>query len=167
MPYPESEVLNQLVARVFQIDDVTLGEPARGLIARDRGHFRGEDTVEAYDQLAEALRGYEITPLFRKDGEQPVIYLVPRKPEAKPTRVSVNILLFVLTVLSVMLVGAQPEGTPPPDLLGQLWFSARSILTGWPYAASLMSILLAHEVGHYLMSRHHKARATLPYFIPL
>lgn len=167
MPYPESEVLNQLVARVFQIDDVTLGEPARGLIARYRGHFRGEDTVAAYDQLAESVRGYEITPLFRKDGDQPVIYLVPRKPEAKPTRVSVNILLFVLTVLSVMLVGAQPEGTPPTDLLGQLWFSARSILTGWPYAASLMSILLAHEFGHYLMSRHHKARATLPYFIPL
>jgi membrane-associated protease RseP (regulator of RpoE activity) len=82
-------------------------------------------------------------------------------------RVSVNILLFALTVLSVMLVGAQPEGTPPPDLAGQLLFTAKFILTGWPYAASLMSILLAHEFGHYLMSRHHRTRATLPYFIPL
>jgi membrane-associated protease RseP (regulator of RpoE activity) len=167
MPYPESEVLNQLVARVFDIEDVTLGEPGRGLIARYRGRFHGDDTAGAYDQLAQSLKTYEITPLFRRDVDQSVVYLVPRKPEAKPARVSVNILLFVLTVLSVMLVGAQPEGTPPPDFLGQLAFTAQSILTGWPYAVSLMSILLAHEFGHYLMSRHHRTRATLPYFIPL
>lgn len=167
MPYPESEFLNQLVGRVFDIDDVTLGEPGRGLIARYRGQFRGEDTVAAFDQLTQSLQGYEITPLFRKHDEEPLIYLVPAKPEARPARVGVNILLFVLTVFSVMFVGAQPEGTPPPDLLGQVWFVARSILTGWPYAASLMAILLAHEFGHYLMSRHHKTRATLPYFIPL
>ena len=41
------------------------------------------------------------------------------------------------------------------------------MLSGWPYALSLMSILLAHEFGHYFMSRHHKTAATLPYFIPL
>jgi membrane-associated protease RseP (regulator of RpoE activity) len=167
MPFPESEILNQLVARVFRVDDVTVGEPARGLIARYRGHFYSDDTASAYDQLAQSLMPYEITPLFREDGNQPVIYLIPRKPQAKPTRVSVNILLFALTVLSVMLIGAQPQGNPPPDLPGQLWFMAQSILTGWPYAASLMSILLAHEFGHYLMSRHHGTRATLPYFIPL
>ena len=33
MTYPETDVLNRLVASVFRIEDVTLGEPARGLIA--------------------------------------------------------------------------------------------------------------------------------------
>lgn len=167
MAYPEPEVLNRLVGRIFHIDDVTLGEPARGLIARYRGRLQGDDSAAAYDQLAQSVEVYGITPLFRSEGGNAVIYLVPRKPEARAARVSVNILLFILTVLSVMMVGAQPSGSMPADPAGQALFLARSFLTGWPYAVSLLSILLAHEFGHYLMSRHHKTRATLPYFIPL
>ncbi len=167
MPVPETEVLNNLVSRVFHVEDVTLGEPARGLIARYRGHIISEDTVAAYDQLSDSLKNFEITPLFRMDKGQQVIYLVPRKPDPKPARVSVNIILFILTVLSVLYVGQQPVGEMPNDTLGQILFFAKALLSGWPYALSLMSILLAHEFGHYLMSRYHKTPATLPYFIPL
>lgn len=167
MSYPDTDVLNRLVASVFRIEDVTLGEPARGLIARYRGQLLRDDSGAAYDQLAELMQPYAITPLFRMDGNRQVIYLVPRKPEAKPARISVNILLFILTVFSVMLVGAQPTGSAPPDVKGQVLYFALAFLSGWPYAVSLMSILLAHEFGHYLMSRHHRTRATLPYFIPL
>lgn len=167
MSYPDTEILSNLVARVFRIEDVTPGEPARGLIARYRGRLLFEDTEAAYDRLAESLQTFGITPLFRKDRDQQVIYLVPRKPDPKPARVSVNIILFVLTVLSVMLVGAQPEGNLPADTPGQISYFAKALLSGWPYAVSLLSILLAHEFGHYLMSRHHHTRATLPYFIPL
>ena len=168
MAIPENEVLNNLVARVFRIEDVTLGEPARGLIARYRGHLLSEDTVTAYDQLADSLKPFGITPLFRMDKGQQVIYLTPRRAEPKPARVSINIILFILTVLSVMLAGGTaPSGAVPADLGGQLMYYIRTLLSGWPYALSLMSILLAHEFGHYLMSRHYKTPATLPYFIPL
>jgi membrane-associated protease RseP (regulator of RpoE activity) len=167
MPYPETEVLNSLVARVFATEDVTLGEPARGLIARYRGHLIMEDSEAAYDQLAESMKPFGITPLFRTDRGQQIIYLVPEKPDPKPTRVRVNVILFVLTVLSVLFVGGQPQGSFPSDLTGQINFVIAWLLSGWPYALSLMSILLAHEFGHYLMSRRHKTRATLPYFIPL
>ncbi len=168
MAIPETEVLNNLVSRVFRFDDVTLGEPARGLIARYRGHLVGEDSIAAYDQLAESLKPYDITPLFRMDKGQQVVYLTPRRPDPRPARLSVNIILFILTVLSVMLVGGTPPaGEPAPGLGGQLMYYLQTLLSGWPYALSLMSILLAHEFGHYLMSRHHKTRATLPYFIPL
>ena len=167
MHLPESEVLNSLVARVFRIEDVTLGEPGRGIIARYRGELLDKDSEAAYDRLAESLQAYEITPLFRMDEGRHVIYLVPRKPEAKTPRISVNIILFLLTVLSVMFVGSEPAGEMPADLMGQLWFMAKALPSGWQYAVSLLSILLAHEFGHYLMSRHHRTRATLPYFIPL
>ena len=165
MSYPETEVLNSRL-RVSHRGRA-LGEPARGLIACDRGHLIFQDSVAAYDQLAASLQPYDITPLFRVDKGQQIVYLVPRKPDPKPARVSVNIILFILTVISVMLVGSQPQGAMPADPTGQVLFLAKSLLSGWPYALSLMSILLAHEFGHYLMSRHHKTRATLPYFIPL
>jgi membrane-associated protease RseP (regulator of RpoE activity) len=50
--------------------------------------------------------------------------------------------------------------------MGQMLALAKAIFTGWPFAVSLLGILLAHEFGHYLMSRYHKTPATLPYFIP-
>ncbi|MCK7518189.1 MAG: site-2 protease family protein [Ignavibacteriales bacterium] len=34
------------------------------------------------------------------------------------------------------------------------------------YAAVLMTILVGHEMGHYLTCRRYGARATLPYFLP-
>ena len=168
MPIPEIEILNSLVSRVFRIDDFTIGDPAQGAIARYRGQLISEDSVSAYDQLADSLKPYDITPMFRLDHGQQLVFLAPKKPDPKPTRVSINIVLFILTVLSVMLVGAQQSVAPTsPGVLGQIIAFIQSMLTGWPYALSLMSILLAHEFGHYFMSRHHKTAATLPYFIPL
>jgi membrane-associated protease RseP (regulator of RpoE activity) len=38
---------------------------------------------------------------------------------------------------------------------------------GLAFAATLMGILLAHELGHYVMARYHKVAVSLPYFIPL
>jgi membrane-associated protease RseP (regulator of RpoE activity) len=38
---------------------------------------------------------------------------------------------------------------------------------GLPFALTLLSILLAHEMGHYVVGRLRKAPVSLPYFIPL
>ena len=168
MPIPEIEILNSLVSRVFRIEDFTMGDPAQGSIARYRGHLISEDSVSAYDQLADSLKPYDITPLFRLDHGQQLVFLTPKKPDPN-RRVFPPILFFSsLTVLSVMLVGAEQSVAPTlPGILGQVIAIFQTMLTGWPYALSLMSILLAHEFGHYFMSRHHKTAATLPYFIPL
>jgi len=39
-------------------------------------------------------------------------------------------------------------------------------LYGIWYCVAVMTILLAHEMGHYLMCRRYRIRATLPFFIP-
>ncbi|MBN1450786.1 MAG: site-2 protease family protein [Anaerolineales bacterium] len=167
MVFPETEVLTSLVARVFRIDDVTTLDPARGQLLRYRGHLLDEDSASAYDQLAASVNSYELTPLFRLEQGEQVIYIVKSPPKQKPANPWVNVILFILTVFSVMLAGATPEGPLPPDAGGQMLALLKSIFTGWPFALSLMGILLAHEFGHYLVSRYHKTPATLPYFIPL
>ncbi len=40
------------------------------------------------------------------------------------------------------------------------------LASGPVYSGAIMCILLAHEMGHYLMSRKYGVPATLPYFIP-
>lgn len=40
------------------------------------------------------------------------------------------------------------------------------LLLGIPFSTTLLTILLAHEMGHYLLCRYYGVRATLPFFIP-
>src|SRR5574342_1028678 len=103
MSYPDLDVLSSQVSRIFRIDDVTAGNP-REWIVRYRGQLLGDDSAAAYDQLAEAMRPYGITPLFRKGAEgRQVIFLAPVMQIPKPSRrVTINIVLFILTVLSMM-----------------------------------------------------------------
>lgn len=53
-----------------------------------------------------------------------------------------HIILFLLTIGSTFIVG------------------------GPLYSFAIMTILLAHEMGHYLMSKRYGIPSTLPYFIP-
>jgi len=41
-----------------------------------------------------------------------------------------------------------------------------ALLAGFPFALTLLTILLAHELGHYYACRHHHIRSTYPFFIP-
>ena len=58
--------------------------------------------------------------------------------------------LFVLTLITTSAVGALEYG----------------LAGGMLYSASLVLILLCHEMGHYLTARHYRVPASLPYFIP-
>jgi membrane-associated protease RseP (regulator of RpoE activity) len=168
MSLPEIDLLTSQVARIFRIDDVTAGDP-REWIVRFRGQLHSEDTVAAYDQLADAVRPFNLTPLFRKgeDGRQ-VIFLVnsPTAPRVN-RRVQVNVILFILTIISVMLTGVDipPEAVSANGSFPFLYL-LQNLFTGWPFALSMMGILFAHEMGHYLACRYYKVPATLPYFLP-
>lgn len=169
MSLPEMDVFTSHVSRIFRIEDVTAGEP-KEWIARYRGVLLHEDSAAAYDQLADALRPYKVTPLFRKEqGGKQLIYLVQSPPVPKLTsNLLLNVILFILTFLSMMVTRVEASPAAP---LGSdtsiILFMVQNILSGWPFAVSMMGILFAHEMGHYLMCRYYKVPATLPFFIPL
>ncbi|MGO9379715.1 MAG: site-2 protease family protein [Dissulfurispiraceae bacterium] len=70
-----------------------------------------------------------------------------------------HIFLFVATFLSTLVAGAFWTGV---DLLKE----PQRILEGFPFAGTLMIILLVHELSHYIASNKNGTKATLPYFIP-
>ncbi|MBF0505520.1 MAG: site-2 protease family protein [Nitrospirae bacterium] len=71
----------------------------------------------------------------------------------------VHIGLFILTFLSTLSAGALQQGI-------NIIKSPGRIVEGLPFAGTLMTILLCHELSHYIASRKNHTVATLPYFIP-
>ena len=167
MSFPELEVLNNYVSRVFRVEDVTSGDPQKWIV-RYRGHLLSEDTAASYDQLADLVKPYGLTPLFRKEGDAQVIYLVQTPIIPKPSsRTYINIILFILTVFSIMLMGVEvPASVLPADGSFPLTLLFKYIFSGWPFALSMMGILFAHEMGHYVACKIYGVPATPPFFIP-
>src|SRR5437660_6569635 len=103
------------------------------------------------------------------------VYVVrPPKP-----RYALHAMLFLATIFTTLVVGARMEfnflrGLPPFYTgVGSLplcpirWALHPShLVLGIPFSFSLMLILLAHEMGHYLYCRYYGVHATLPFFIP-
>ncbi len=70
-----------------------------------------------------------------------------------------HILLFIATFFSTLTAGALQLGI-------NIFNEPSRIIEGFPFASTLMLILLCHEFGHYIASHMHHTKATLPYFIP-
>ena len=73
--------------------------------------------------------------------------------------VPIAIALFAVTCLSTMYVGREWAAGAGQD--ASTWYA------GWTFAVPLMSILLAHEMGHYVAARIHGVNTSPPLFIPL
>lgn len=94
---------------------------------------------------------HDLDELYRRYG-----YYEPRRRRFidrllrsdQPTR---NYILFLLTFLTTFLTG---------------YLNGNSVGDGLWYSVGIMSILLAHEMGHYVMCIKYGVRATLPFFIP-
>ncbi len=70
-----------------------------------------------------------------------------------------HIILFIVTFLTTLTAGALQKGV-------NIFREPGRIIEGLPFAGTLMTILLCHELSHYIASKKHHTKATLPYFIP-
>jgi len=71
----------------------------------------------------------------------------------------VHALLLAATALTTTMASTLSRGLDPIA-------DPRQLIHGVPFAATLITILLVHEAGHYLMCRRYGVAASLPYFIP-
>ena len=94
----------------------------------------------------------------------------------KPKRLWLAILLFAVTFFTCLAAGRQfaisfanGQAASFDEFvvsLKLLYKDPSALASGFPFAISLMFILLAHELGHYFACKHHRIRASYPYFIP-
>ena len=91
-----------------------------------------------------------------------------------------HILLLLLTFATTTVVGVQlafnyhhrlPSFEFGPGWMPLfhpiwVWHNPALLLSGLPFAITLMCILLAHEMGHFVLCEKYNVYATLPFFIP-
>lgn len=92
-------------------------------------------------------------------------------------RLWVHVLLFVMTLFTTTLVGAHMQYNFTHNLpffevenyLDIFTLGLKSLklfFSGLPFSLTLLTILMAHELGHYLACLYYGVDATMPFFLP-
>jgi membrane-associated protease RseP (regulator of RpoE activity) len=122
---------------------------------------------------------------------RPVIELLPPgyapalpAPLSRP-RWRLSLFLFVLTFLCAttmsppMYLATRTDATMWPDyggdrivtlsptVIARVWGDPYLLHVGLTFAFAAMTILLAHEMGHYVACRYYRLPCTPPYFLPV
>jgi len=117
-------------------------------------------------------------------GREPILaevipeFAAPRPPS--PWRKRLPLILFLATCLTTFLARAHVvdillntfliiifEHRWALDVYALGQELPRLCLQGLIYAGSIMTILVCHEMGHYIQARRYRVPATLPFFIPM
>jgi membrane-associated protease RseP (regulator of RpoE activity) len=103
-------------------------------------------------------------------------FYVPVLPRPSLKSLILAVALFLLTLCTCLAAGTQFAYAYANNQAASLDEFLRSftlfykdpaaLLAGLPFAATLLTILLAHELGHFFACRHHHIRSTYPFFIP-
>jgi membrane-associated protease RseP (regulator of RpoE activity) len=100
---------------------------------------------------------------------------VARKPQKQ--RLWLHVLLFFLALFTTTMIGMRymsnfHQGRPPivdeTDVFPYQWVAGHlsELAEGLPFSLCLLSILLAHEFGHYYNCLRHGLKTSLPYLLP-
>jgi membrane-associated protease RseP (regulator of RpoE activity) len=87
-------------------------------------------------------------------------------PPPKVSRPIWNVVLFLFTCVTTLLAGTAFSGSPTFDAFRRSPEDLSWVLSGLPFAATLLGILVVHEFGHYFTARKYGAAVSLPFFIP-
>ena len=103
-------------------------------------------------------------------------FYVPVLPRPSLKSLILAVALFFLTLFTCLAAGTQfaiayanNQAASLDEFLRAFtlfYKNPAALLAGLPFAATLLTILLAHELGHFFACRHHHIHSTYPFFIP-
>ncbi len=101
-------------------------------------------------------------------------FYVPRRPSARSLLLACA--LFLVTLCTCLIAGthfaiayAHDEAVSWDEFIGAFTLIYRhplALAAGLPFALTLLTILLVHELGHFFACRHHHIHSSYPFFIP-
>jgi hypothetical protein len=130
---------------------------------------------ERSTRLTERLRSHNLlavirrVELFEGTGERStVIKLVPGPPARKASNYAINLVLFAVTVVTVLWAGWSFAQSPALFYIyaNFLHLPYDPVVVMVEYGVAILAIVGLHEFGHLVGSRLHRIEASLPYFIP-
>ncbi len=113
-------------------------------------------------------------PDWRYNAPPPYFAALPNRPSTKSFLLACA--LFLLTLCTCLVAGthfalayAHNQAVSWDAFLNAFTLIYRhplALAAGLPFALTLLTILLAHELGHFFACRHHHIRSSYPFFIP-
>jgi Zn-dependent protease len=167
--------LKLIISRYFSVEDFRWSNQAAVFYI-----MVDEDRLEDnFNSLRKELISKGYVPTLVREHHDHLIY-VTKKPALEPRSVVVNIIMFILTLISTIWAGAvlwvprtkteissTDFGSQISDMFAVLGDPELIGYGALFFALPLMLILGIHELGHYFMSKKHGVDASLPFFIPI
>ncbi len=148
-----NDSLRSIAAEVMDITEMSTQQIGGQESVRLRGQLRIEPQA-AYAHLAPRFRALGYTALLQQEQAGVALIAAPGNVIVHRSRLWLALLLFGLTLASTIFVGS-------------LNATGFDVGLGLAYSVALLSILLAHELGHYLMARRLGVATSYPFFIPM
>jgi len=147
---PSFEQVHALVADEFSVEESFLDHNAPTFYVK-----LVPESKNAFLRLMKRLDAIGLIPVLREEEGKYVLRIVS-KPPVKPSRISINLLLFLATIGTTLLTGylISPFDWVDP-IVGAVTFTV-----------SLLAVVGVHELSHKFAANKHGIEATAPYFIP-
>src|SRR5467141_1655163 len=164
---PSLETIKSIVALQFQVKDAFLDPYGIPTIL-----VAAEPTREKFKVIVAQLRSQNLLGAIRATGDTLTIKVF-QKPQLKPSRRTINLGLFLATVVTVTIAGyfLWTGGLGGSQTLQAQYNQiispgASAYAEAATFAIALLAVIGLHEFGHKAATTYHKLDATFPYFIP-
>ncbi|MBD2665745.1 peptidase M50 [Richelia sinica FACHB-800] len=129
------------------------------------GNLRGEPE-QVHDRLTKSLQArlgdkYRLFLVENTDGK-PVVIVLPSRNDPRPAQLPQKVFAVILLIATIATSLEASGLLLNFDLLANPARLAETL----PIGLGLFTILIAHEIGHWVLARRHQVRLSWPFFLP-